>query len=205
MPRRPLSATSPYWVIGMSHREPWVALAQTNLGLTMAPCGVNRGAALRACGHWRHLTDRGLPLSATSGFAVGAAVIDPAGEVVRAWGEAPTPGGTSRWVPLMRLNLPAPIRCLSCQAQRWQGCWVAVDLSGCSACLPGQEAADPRRWPDEPRPPDAPTLKPDEPRPPDAPTLRLPAARSRPRSNAGRVAGGRRALVVASPEQGRLV
>lgn len=192
MPRRTNTAPrSPYWVIGMESNEPWVALAQTNVGLVIVPCNRNAEHAHDVAGKWRSLTRQGLPIKPHT-WAVGASVIDPRGAITGQWGDAPRAGGTSRWVPLMMLQRPELVTCLECHGRRWQGCWMALDMHGCSRCLPTQEVHDPRRWPEEPPQPNAAGV-------PDR--RKTPA---RPRSSAGRPAGAARRQVVDSPEQTRI-
>jgi hypothetical protein len=195
MPRPPALAPagrSPYWTVGMSSAEPWTVVGQTNLGLVIVPCNVNGLHAVEVCEHWRLLTAAGYPVGRTSGaMAVGAAVVDPAGEVTASWGQVPTPGGASRWAPIMRLKEREPAMCLNCRSLRWQGCWVALDLYGCSRCLPAEEAADPRVWPVEP--PEAEQARPVK-------VHKVPSA-------AGRRAGSTRRPVedLVSPGQSRLL
>lgn len=192
MPRARLMPQSPYWVVGMAPDEPWTAVAQTNTGLLIAPCGRDGARAVTTMNAWRSLTRLGQPIHPHA-WAVGACVVDPDGRVKGSWGRAPQPGGTSIWAPLMRLARPEPTSCMECHQPRWPGCWVAVDMYGCSACLPPTETADPRRWPDEPDRPAALTA---------VGAKARPARPARPRSTAGRVAGRR--TEVASPAQTRI-
>lgn len=183
---------SPYWVIGMNAGEPWTAVAQTNVGIQIVPCHSNADRAREVVGKWQAQAQaRG---QIAPGVAVaGACVVDPVGRASSSWGRAPRPGGTSLWVPLMRLRMEQPVTCLECQAWRWQGCWVAVDMRGCSQCLPAAEAADPRVWPDEPQRPALEDVAP-------SPKPRV----QRPRSTAGRPAGRRPVTTVALPGQSRI-
>lgn len=189
MPRARLMPQSPYWVVGMAPDEPWTAVAQTNIGLLVVPCNRDAAHAGSVVTKWQSLA-RSRQAIAASTYAVGACVVDPNGRVTGAWGRAPQPGGSSIWAPLMRISRSESTQCLACYQPRWMGCWVAVDMHGCSACLPPQEADDPRPWPEEPDRPAALTSVGAKPR------------SSRPRSNAGRVAGRR--TEVASPSQTRI-
>jgi len=142
-----MRARGPYWRPGMnSNSEPWVALAECATGHLVVPCHRNAGHARAVVSRWEALHVAGLSATA-AGVMVGAAVVDPAGEVVEGWGSCPVPG-SPRWPPLRRLADPAT--CPRCLVRRWPGCWVAVRLDGCSACLPAVEMADPRVWPSEP-------------------------------------------------------
>ena len=137
----------PYWRPGMNSRvEPWSALAEVSTGHLLTPCHRSSAHAHSVVEHWRALVDAGLRFDPFR-VMVGAAVVDPSGVIVAHWGCCPTPGAP-RWSPLMRLRDPAV--CTRCRARRWPGCWVAVDLGGCSRCVPAVEAADPRVWPGEP-------------------------------------------------------
>lgn len=142
-----MAPRGPYWRPGMnSNTEPWSALAEVNTGHLLIPCHRNRAHAHKVIERWRALVDAGLRFDPFR-VVVGAAVVDPSGVVVAHWGCVPVPGAP-RWSSLVRLADPAV--CVRCRARRWPGCWVAVDLRGCSRCLPAVEAADPRVWPGEP-------------------------------------------------------
>jgi hypothetical protein len=185
---------SPYWVFGMHPEGTWTAVVQTNVGLAIVPCGFSRDRTIELIAYWKAKTRRGYPIDSDGSLAVGAVAVDPEGRAVSRWGRAPEPGGTSRWAPLLRLKMPEPVNCLACGSERWQGCWVALDLHGCKECLTRDEVTDPRpAWPSEPRMPET--------------TKRVVKIHER-RSRSGRPAGQRRRRpieVLALPEQARLV
>ncbi|MBC8091963.1 MAG: hypothetical protein H7Y15_08505 [Pseudonocardia sp.] len=143
---------SRFWRPGMNTRfEPYVALAETNCGHVALPCGRNVEQAREMITRWRLLSEAGHVVNGA--MTVGAAVIDPRGEIVEAWrlpeiGSVPDPGGSSRWSSLRQQGDWRP--CLSCGAARWPGCYVAVDGTGCALCMPARETDDPRTWPAEP-------------------------------------------------------
>lgn len=141
----------PYWRPGESViAEPWVALCESNVGHLVVPYGRRQDRARELIERWEALTKLGRLIDYHR-TAVGAAVVNPRGEVVAGWGSVPVPGGAPRWAPLHRLMEPAP--CAGCSAPRWPGCWMVADLSGCAVCQPTRESADPRVWPPEPSPP----------------------------------------------------
>lgn len=136
----------PYWRPGDSVlAEPWVALAETNTGHLMVPCGRNRQHALDTVARWRALAERDMQVDPHR-VVVGAAVVDPRGEVVESWGSVPVPGGEPRWVTLHRLMTP---QTCACGSERPPGAWVTRGSDGCVECLPEREAHDPRPWPVE--------------------------------------------------------
>lgn len=193
MPSYRAEPRSPYWVVGMNYDEPWTAVAQTNTGIVIVPCGISADDAVATVRRWHSLTTNGAAIHPHC-YAVGAAVVNPDGAVTGRWGEAPLPGAASRWTPLtMILADEGPVSCRECYAPRWRGCWLALDHYGCSVCLPPTETRDPRTWPEEP----------DRPR---ELTVKAAAPRSlRGRSNAGRRAGvSARRAALDSPVQTRI-
>lgn len=145
---------SPFWRPGMNTtNEPWVALAETNVGHLMVPCGANMIYAREVATRWRLLTELGHGIGYAEAHCVGAAVVDPRGEVQECWrlpevGSVPVPGGPTRWAPLIRLQRWQT--CLGCGERRWPGTWVVQGVTGCALCQPAREADDPRVWPVEP-------------------------------------------------------
>lgn len=147
------SRRSPYWVPGMSTLvEPWVALAESNAGHVIVPCGANEDYAREVVARWQVFAERGMGISGGGRVkAVGACVVDPRGEIHECWrldgGSFPEPGGAPRWVPLV--SVKEWTTCTGCGARRAPGWWVTLDRSGCSACQPERERDDPREWPFE--------------------------------------------------------
>lgn len=145
----------PYWRPGQSILvEPWAAIAECNTGHRVQLYGRSSARALEMVQRWRLLTERGEPIDGLGIRAVSAAVVNPRGDVTASWvtegAVPPVPGGTPRWSTLHRVA--APVACLGCKAERWAGCWMPRDLSGCAECLPARETDDPRVWPIEPPP-----------------------------------------------------
>lgn len=137
----------PYWRPGFNAlSEPWAALAETNTGHLVSLQGRNSGAALAVVKHWEALAALGQMLDMR--VIVGAALVNPAGEVREGWGSIPLPGGPARWAPITRLR--EPMQCTQCHRQRWVGCWVDLTGQGCAECMPAREADDPRVWPLDP-------------------------------------------------------
>jgi hypothetical protein len=146
---------SPLWRPGMNTQfEPWVALAETNTGHLMVPCGRDADRAREIVARWHLIAQRGDTLDRNGHQVIyGAAVVDPRGELDSAWklervGSVPDPHGLPRWTPLTVMSRWG--RCLRCSAERWPGCYVAVRLDGCAECLPATETDDPRQWPPDP-------------------------------------------------------
>ncbi len=140
---------SPFWRPGMNTRfEPYVALAETNLGHVVVPCGRDVDQAREVVTRWRGLAEQGV----SERRIYGAAVVGPRGEIVEAWklplcGSVPDPSGPPRWAPVRRIN--QAVSCIRCGVERWPGCYVALDQRGCSQCMPLDEGDDPRPWPGE--------------------------------------------------------
>lgn len=144
---------SPYWRRGMERGAPWVALAECNTGQFIVPCGTDPAAAAAAVRRWRSIAESE-QREPSGRRIVGAAVVDPHGDIVSSWalntreGHTPNVGGPPRWTPLMRVSQAT--ECGQCHTVRWPGCWMAPDLDGCAQCMPADEVGDPREWPKDP-------------------------------------------------------
>lgn len=145
---------SPYWRPGMNtQREPYVVIAETSLGRRMVPCGPDVDRAREVLQRWKRCTELGVPLQPQDpAVCVGAAVIDPRGDVVEAWkipgGTIPDPLGEPRWLPISVTS--TWVVCRGCGARRWPGCYLTRERDACRECLLPVEVGDPRCWPDEP-------------------------------------------------------
>lgn len=145
-----LDPGSPYWRPGMLDGAPWTALAETNYGQVMVPCGTNEAHARKVVRGWRTLAESGYEVGHGGRYAVAGTVVDPRGEFSDEWGDVIV-ASKPRWSPIWRVR--DWTRCTGCDVVLWPGCLASVADGQCVSCVSATESDDPRVWPDEPRDP----------------------------------------------------
>jgi hypothetical protein len=90
------SMGSPHFRPGMPLGAPWVIVVESHHGRLVFVHGDHEAHARKVLGYYEALAANGQPVTAGGATAVGAALLDPAGNVVDGWGEefdldAPSP------------------------------------------------------------------------------------------------------------------
>lgn len=140
---------SPFFRPGMAEGEPWVIVADTNLGQW---CRLDKQEehARATSRRWRLLTEAGRSVDSAGTAMLGAVLVTATGELSEPWGDAVTIG-SPRWMGLSRLS--DWTWCSSCRNPLWPLRMVTAD-GRCSVCARADEESDPRPcWPSEPSDP----------------------------------------------------
>lgn len=100
------SMGSPWFRPGMPEGAPWVIVIESTHGRLTFVHTTGEEHARKVLRTDAALTERGLPLWPAGPMAVGAALIDPTGDIVDGWGEEFDLDSPSRWSPPPR---PVPV------------------------------------------------------------------------------------------------